>query len=206
MAGVIIPIQVTEGVEAQATNQGIQSFEVDPVEFAAVLDDTGRSDITPDTAAFTIGATKTFGGDSPKEALFDGNYIGGRKPKHAQPSSLEGKQVIHLQVDHRKPITQADLARRTAETLLVPARMRNTVRRALGGLSIAGGSLAEVVAFAKYWTDNGDFTPGTVAWMTGGAVALVGGGVAIANGHRRARQINTAEQRAAARTPIEIFQ
>ncbi|HEV7454836.1 MAG TPA: hypothetical protein VGO07_06275 [Candidatus Saccharimonadales bacterium] len=200
-----IPIQVTARVEAQAAREDIRAFDVDPTEFTAVLNDTGRTDITPDTAAYTIGASKPFGGDSPQGPLFEGGYIGSRKPEPAQPGSIgQDRHVIHLQVDHTKPITEVDLAQRTAETLLVPARMRNTVRRALGGLSLAAGGLVEVVAFAKYWADNGEFTPGTLAWMTSGAIAMVGGGVAIANGHKRARQINTAEQRAAARTPIKI--
>jgi hypothetical protein len=201
-----VPVLVTPRVHEQAAGEGITMLPVDPAELHHAYDDTRRTDLQGGSA-ITIGASKRVGGDKPAEAVLDGMYIGGGPRGKGEPGSkgaVSDDHTIHLQIETGKPITEADIAQRLAETLSVPARMRNTVRRGLGALALAGGTLAEVVSYAKYAADNDPASGSWRTWMVGGAVALVVGGGAIVDSVFKGRRINNGEARAAQRTPIRI--
>lgn len=200
------PVLVTPHVNNLAAGQEISMIYADGATLNQVYDDTGRTEFK-DNSAITIGASKRFGGDKPEEAVLDGQYIGAGplgKGERGSTGTIDAAHTIHLQIDGSKQITESDLAERLTETLLVPARMRRTIHSAIGAASLATGTLLETVGYAAYTANEGEFTPGTWAWVVAGSVALVAGGVETMRGITHGRRINAARRAAVVRRPLRV--
>jgi hypothetical protein len=201
------PVLVTPRVNEQAAAQEISMIYAEEGTLNQVYDDTGRTEFQ-NNSAITIGASKRFGGDKPADAVLDGQYIGGGprgKGERGDKGSVDAAHTIHLQIEDGKQITEADLAERLAETLLVPARNRRTWHSALGVGGLLAGTLFEATSYVIYNANDGEFTPGTWAWMASGAVALVGGAVEVGRGIVQGRRINAARRAAVVRRPIHLI-
>jgi hypothetical protein len=201
-----VPVLITPHFQEVAAAQGIHMVTADGDVLNQVYDDTRRPELK-DASAITIGASRTIGGDKPSEATLDGAYIAGGPRGTGEAGNKGGvddAHTVHLQVDHKKPITTVGLTEQLTETLLVPARMRRTITSGIGTLCVAASALSETTSYAIYNAHDGHFTPGSLAWMAGGAVALVGGAVELGRGIVQGRRINAARAAAMQRRPFRL--
>jgi hypothetical protein len=201
-----IPLQVSQRFEDVAAGQGVVAFDIDPVELAAAVEDSGEVERYGQNAGVLIGASKPFGGDDLTAQLFDGRDIGHYIPVSSTALGPD-KSVIKLQVHPHRQITEADLAQRVAETILAPARGRNSLynRGLMGLLGLGSGTLLSTVAYIDHINQpETSVSPSTWAWLGAAGVALATSIVGFTRGFRQGNRINNAEQRAAQRTPITV--